>query len=272
MKTISTQKLLYVVASTIGITSLLVIPASALSTAGTGDAKTTANTTATTDTKTPAKTGPSAAQIQAHVTRIISRGTAEIDRRIASLTQLSGKLSGAKHLTSAEIADLNSTINTNIANLQTLKTKLAGDASISDPATALAAAQADAKSVIDGYRIYALIIPQIQMIRTADDQQVGEAKLVELSTKLGIRISTVQAKGKDVTALTASLNDLNAKVTEAQGISSTLESKITVLQPSDYNSDHTVLSSYQSQIKTAHADILAAIKDAQSIVTGLKSL
>ncbi|MFI5271270.1 MAG: hypothetical protein ACHQT9_04470 [Candidatus Saccharimonadales bacterium] len=273
MKTIPTQKMLYAIASTVGVASLLVIPASALSTkanttAATGNSSTSSDTT----TKTPATTGPSAAQIQAHVTRIIARGTAEIDRRIASLTQLSGRLSGAKHLTSDQIAGLNSTINTNIDNLKALKTKLASDASISDPANALSTAQADAKSIINSYRIYALIIPQIQMIRAADDQQVGEAKLAQLSTKLGIRITTAQAQGKDVTSLTTSLDDLNSKVTAAQGISSTIESDIIGIQPNDYNSNHTVLSSFQAQLKTAHADIAAAIKDAQAIVTGLKSL
>ena len=120
--------------------------------------------------------------------------------------------------------------------------------------------------------MYALVAPKIGLIKVADDQQATETKLIALSQKLQTRITAAQQAQKDVTSLQNQLTDLNAKVAAAQAISTKVESSVIGLQPTDYNSDHAVLSGYNDQLKTARSDNQAAIADAKSIINSLKTL
>jgi hypothetical protein len=118
-----------------------------------------------------------------------------------------------------------------------------------------------------------LIVPKVALVKTADSQQVVEAKLTTLAQKLQARISTAKTNGKDVTTLQSELSDMTTRINSAQVISSAIQQKVlTLLQPSDYNSDHTILSGDSAQLKTAHSDNEAAYTDAKNIVSALKSL
>ena len=128
------------------------------------------------------------------------------------------------------------------------------------------------QSIYTEYRVYALVTPKIYLVRSADDQQVAETKLTALSVKLQARITADQTAGKNVAALQADLNDLNAKVSAAQAISASIGPKVLDLQPSDYDSNHAVLSGDRDQLKTAHSDNQAALSDAKTIAAGLKTL
>ena len=65
---------------------------------------------------------------------------------------------------------------------------------------------------------------------------------------------------------------MTTQVSNAQAISSSIESKVLTLQPSDYNSDHTLLNGDAAQLKTAHTDNEAAFTEAKNIVASLKTL
>jgi len=222
-----------------------------------------ANQAAQKQAQAAAKASAQAAANQARLARIISRGNAEINRRLATLKTLDAKIASATKLSAADAATLTATVNSDIANLTALETKL-------DAETTVAGAIADAQSIINSYRVYALVVPQIYLVKTADDQQVAEGKLASLSGKISSRITAAQQKGTNVTALLAALAALNSKTAAAQGISSAIESSVIGLVPSDYNSNHSVLSGDGNQLKTAQAAIKAAIADAQSIISQLK--
>lgn len=199
------------------------------------------------------------------VQTIITKGSQEIDRRITTLNTLTNKITAATKLTAADKASIAAQVSTEITSLTALKTKLAAD-------TTLADAKADAQSIYTDYRVYALIVPKVRLVKTADDQQVVEVKLTALAAKLQTRLTSAKAAGKDTTSLQAQLDDLNAKVSAAQAISASIESKVIALQPSDYDSNHAVLSGDADQLKTAHSDNQAALTDAKAIVSGLKNL
>jgi hypothetical protein len=247
------QKFGYGIAASVGIASLVVLPVSAAA---------TTPTTATTGENATAKTAATAAANQARLQRIIARGNAEISRRLATLGTLSSKINSATKLSSADAATLKNTVSSDTTALTALKTQLDSD-------TTVTAATSDAQSIITGYRVYALVVPQVNIVKTADDQQVAEGKLSALSTKLSARITAAQQKGTNVTSLQASLSDLNSKTSAAQSISSPIETDVIALVPSDYNSNHAVLSGDRTQLQTAQSDIKAAIADSQSIIAQL---
>lgn len=250
MKFTVPQKLKYLIALSLGMASLVAVPVSAATTASTVAANQAAKTAAQT------------AAAQARLQLIISRGNTEIDRRLITLNTLHGKIASATKLSASDAATLNATVSGDISTLNTLKTQLDAD-------TTVTAAATDAQSIITGYRVYALVVPQVDLVKTADDQQVAEGKLASLSTKLAARITAEQQKGTNVTSLQASLNDLNAKVGASTGISANIESTVITLVPSDYNTNHAVLSGDRNQLLTAQADIQAAIADGKSIVAQL---
>jgi hypothetical protein len=64
---------------------------------------------------------------------------------------------------------------------------------------------------------------------------------------------------------------MTSKIAAAQAISSAMEANVINLQPSDYNSNHSLLSGDAATLKTAAADNQAAITDAKTIIASLKS-
>ncbi len=213
-----------------------------------------------------AQTGTSlTATQQQRLQTIISKGDQEITRRLTTLNTLMGKINAATRLTASDKAALSNEVNTTISGLTSLKTTL-------DAETTLTAARTDVQSIYTEYRVYALVAPKIGLIKVADDQQVVESKLAALAQKLQARITVLQQAGKDVSSLQASLNDMTGKTTAAQAISSQIQSKVINLQPTDYNSDHALLSGDRDQLKTAHDDNQAAYSDAKTIVASLKTM
>jgi ATP-dependent protease HslVU (ClpYQ) ATPase subunit len=196
---------------------------------------------------------------------VIGRGDAEIIRRLSTLQQLATLINNATHLSATDKTTLTNEVNAEISSLTTLKTKL-------DSEKTLTAARSDVRDIVTEYRVYALVAPKIHLIKQADDIQVANDRLTELAAKLQTRIATEKAAGKDVSALTTKLTDMNAQIAAAQNIAGNIESKVIGLQPSDYNSDHKLLAGYNDQLKTAHADDQAAYADAKSIVETLKTL
>lgn len=231
-------------AGMLGSIGLAIAPAMALSASGNGGT-----------------TQPDTAKLQT----IISKGDTEITRRLATLNNANSKLAAAAKLSSTDKTTLTNEINSEISGLTALKTKL-------DAETSVAAARADAQSIFDDYRVYALVVPKAWLTKTADDQQVTESRLTTLSGKLQAAITKQQQAGKDVSALQTKLDDLNTQVQTAQTVSAAIGSKVINLQPSDYNTDHGILSGDRDQLKAAQANLASAISDAKAIISGLKNL
>jgi hypothetical protein len=229
----------------IGTLSLAVVPATAL---------------------TQAKTaGAGQSGDQAKVQRIINRGNSEISRRLATLNSLAGKINTAPKLSATDKATLSDEVTSETTGLNSLKTKLDADTTVAD-------AKSDAQSIINDYRVYALVMPKANLVRTADDQQVAEDRLSALAAKLQPRISAAQTAGKNVTSLQSDLTAMNAKIAAAQAISPVVEAAVINLQPSDYNTNHSVLNGDRNQLKTAQNDLQAATQASATIVNGLKNL
>jgi hypothetical protein len=215
----------------------------------------------TSSTKTTAGSNTQATDA-ARVTIIITKGNQEITRRLTTLSAVATKITAATKLSTSDKASLNSEVSTTTNGLTTLKAQLDAD-------TTLASARIDATSIYTEYRVYALLVPKIAFVKVADDQQVTESKLQAITPKLQTHITTAQQAGTDVTTMQAKLSDMTAHLTAAQTISSTIEANVIGLQPTDYDSNHAVLSGNKTQLTTAHSDLLTADADAKAIVSSL---
>lgn len=252
-KTLAT-KTAAVTVSFVAITGLLL-------TSGTAYATPTANSSTAAGTTAAPQTTAQKQDLQT----IISKGNSEIDRRTAGLKTLLSKITTLSKLTANDKAYLTNEVNTEITGLTTLKTTL-------DAATTVPTARTAAQSIYTDYRVYALIFPKVWLVKTADDQQATETQLSTVAGKLQTRITTVANGGKSVTTLLGELADMKTQISNAQTISSGIETKVVSLQPSDYNSDHSLLSGDAAQLTTAHNDNTAAYNDAKTILSTLTSM
>lgn len=254
--------------SLVMLAGIILLPATAAYATETGTHTTTTTPTTTEHTSTtktttePAakSTAPTTTEAAQRLATVIAKGDQEITRRQATLTTLNAKITAATHLTESNKASLSSQVNAEAAGLTALKTKL-------DSETTVDAAHADAKAIFDGYRVYALIVPKIALIRTADSEQATAARLTSLAAKLQTRITAANKS----TDLQTTLNDMIARANTATTTASTVEAKVLNLQPTDYNSDHAVLSGYRDQLQTARTAIQTSITDAKTIIAALKT-
>jgi hypothetical protein len=202
---------------------------------------------------------------QTQLNTIITRGTQEINRRLDSLKTLGDKINSATRLTSADKTLLINQVNAETTSLTNLRAKLAADTSLTE-------ARTDARSITAEYRVYALIVPKIAIIRMADSILQTSSKLSALAEKIQTRIDQAKSAGKNTASIQIQLDSMNEIITEANITANSLQAKVITLQPTDYNNDHTILSGYRDQLKSAHLQNVTAVADARAIVATLKAL
>lgn len=198
-----------------------------------------------------------------------ARADKEMDRRIVALNKLQAKIQEMKKISVTAKSSFATTVQGQINLLNNLKIKINADA---DAATL----KADVQSITKAYRIYALILPQVEIIAAADRLNSTADLLSAYANKLQARVTTAQAGGKDVTALQALLTDMNAKIADAKVQSANAIAGISVLVPD--NGDKTAMAANTAALKTARTaintgtkDVKDANKDGVKIRVGLKS-
>ena len=209
------------------------------------------------------------------VTTLTGRGNAELDARIKTLSDLLTRVGSMVKVSATEKATLTTEIQTQISNLTNLKMKIDAEASTT-VVVASSSLQADTKSITDSYRVYALIVPQIEILAATDRANTILSSMTILAGKLETRIAAAQTAGQNVTALQASLTDLNAKLADATTQSTAAEGAVVNLVPDQGNqtvaqSNATALKTARADLKTATNDIQAAENDAKSIVKAIAS-
>lgn len=112
-----------------------------------------------------------------------------------------------------------------------------------------------------------ITIPKVAVAKLADGVLQTNAKLSALATKMQTRITD----GKNAASLQTELDVMNESMTEAGITASSIKTKVTTLQPADYTSDHSLLSSYRNQLRGAHQENISALGQARIIVSGIKA-
>jgi len=181
-----------------------------------------------------------------------TRADAQIDARVKTLTALMTRVDGMARVTVSQQTSLKATIQSAIADMTTLKAKIDAD-------TDNVALKADIQLITKSYRIYMLVMPEANIMAAADRIITTADTLTELSAKLKVRIDAAAASGANVTALTASLADMNAKIADAKVQANAAISEVTVLKPD--NGDKTVFASNLAAMKDARSKIRAGIQD-----------
>lgn len=197
-----------------------------------------------------------------------TRAVAEIDRRIESLTKLQIRVQAMVRVSDATKASLKATIDEQIDLLTDLKTTIQNT-------TDEAALKAAIASITKSYRVYMLVMPQIQMLAASDRITTTADLMTTLNGKLDTRIAEAKTAGKDVGTLEAASADMKTQIAEAKANASAVITLTTNLKPDNgdkalMESNKKALTDARAKIKAAHEDLKQARKDAETIVKGLK--
>ncbi len=196
------------------------------------------------------------------------RANREITRRIESLTKLKTRIDAMKRLTDSQKTSLKSSIDVQITALNDLKAKIAATTDVATIKTYL-------ESITKNYRTYMLVMPQIQVIASADRILTTIDLFTTFGTKLDTRIAEAKTAGKDVASLEAASVDMKAQLLAAKTSAQASIDLVVNLKPD--NGDTAVaeankkaLADARAKLKTAREAIQKAHTDARTIVKGLK--
>lgn len=150
----------------------------------------------------------------------------EIDRRLSSLNNIITKIEGLGRLSSDQKNTLTTQVQNEINNLNNLKTEIQAE---TDP-TAL---QTEKTSIIQSYRVYALFVPQVEIIAQAD-------KIMDIS-------DAMSGKTTDTTLL--------GKISDAKNQAQNAINSVLPLTPDGYPGNRSTLISARDMLKTARTEL-----------------
>ncbi len=181
-------------------------------------------------------------------------------REIATLNGLAGS---AASLTDAHEATIHSFLSAADSGLTALQATIEAD---TDPA----ALRAHCESIATDYRIFALRSPQVHLAIGGDKAAAAITKSAGIVTRLENAIEAAAAAGEDVTAATAALADMKAKLADASAVLSGVVDTELGFTPADWNANHSVLAPTTAALRTVKGDLQAAVADARAIIADLK--
>jgi len=195
-------------------------------------------------------------------------GAAAIARRQTQLSTLSAKIA-ARPACDAGGAQA-ALVNHDTGALATLGDKLAAD-------TTVATAHDDVKSILQDYRVYLVVTPQVFSTSACGHIRAATDRLTDIQTKLTAKVDAAAAGGADMTAAQASLSDMAAKMASARNAGDAAASSLAAIGPdhgdaSVLASNQAAVASARSQLKGARTDLTTAVTDAKSVVAALKAL
>lgn len=207
----------------------------------------------------------SAGQQGERMERLKEKANREIDRRVRVLNGLLARLSEAPKVQNADKATLVDQINSQVAGLTALKSKIAAD-------TDFVTLRNDVQSIRTQYRVFVLIIPKVHIIIASARVSAASDELLNVSTALETKLAEAKNAGKNTVALESLLSEVQKKITDAKNEASSANVSTIKVTPTQFNSNKEILQSPRQSLQSAKEDLQSARRDALKIREALKSL
>jgi hypothetical protein len=191
--------------------------------------------------------------------------TARIDLRLAALDRERAAVTNARALTDSHRATLTGIIDESRTGLEALKAKVAGE-------TTVAALRDDAKSMVDDYRVFLLVGPQVRLTIAGD---VG-AHAIERATKAQERLAEAveqkKAGGADTSAAETDLAEMAAAIDRARAALDGQVEELLAIQPGpDGASIAEGVASVRRELGTCRRELRTAVAEGRSVVAFLRA-
>ena len=200
------------------------------------------------------------AQTAASIQSMITRSDEAITQRIGGLNALSSRVSAMQKLSDAQKGVLTTSLQNEISQMTTLKTTIDAD-------TTASALRVDMQSITKSYRIYALILPQTNILAASDRILTIAGLMSGVQTKLQARVAAI---ANPSASLTSAMTDVTAKLSDATTQANTAVAEVSSLVPDGGNtkiaaSNTTTLKDARDKVKTAMSDLQSARKDLATV-------
>ena len=207
----------------------------------------------------PCATQAAAVKAGATVDNLHAFADCEISRRFTTLDDLSSKISGAKALTSGDASALSAEVSSTKFGLTTLKATI-------DAETNIPALRADIVKIATDYRVYLLVVPQVNLVIGADTVVSLQSKAADINTALSAKIAEAKAAGKNTSAAEADLATANTDFAKAIAAASPLPAQLLPLTPAQYNAGSAgpVITAARPTMGGARDDVKAAVAAAKA--------
>lgn len=204
--------------------------------------------------------------LQQRISAMQARGAKEIDSRVTNLGSLISRLQQMRNLSDAQKSSIVATIQNLISNLNTLKTQINSD-------TSTTSLKNDDQAITQNYRVYALVMPQLNIVAAADRIITIDNMMSIVGSKLQSRL-TQESNISNISALQAALSDMSAKLADAKSQAQAAVSEVTPLVPDQGDktkmaANTATLKNARTKIQAAQKDLTAARKDASTIIAAL---
>jgi len=189
------------------------------------------------------------------IARLKELGVMLIENRISLLAKLKTRIQGMESLTAEEKNKLTSDIDTNIADLNTLKTKIAAD-------TDLATLKADIKSIFEKFRVYMVVAPRNLGQSSTKQGMYILGRLEAIERQLQTMLDQNKNAGKDTSSIQLLIDQVNAKLADAKTQLAIAEEKFKLMTPANTEAAKTARDAGKAAMKQAKQDL----KDAHSLL------
>jgi hypothetical protein len=174
-------------------------------------------------------------------------------------------LDATPSVASADRATLDAQIDATVTGLTTLKATFDADAT-------LAAVRSDCRRVVTDERVYALLIPRVELVRAAGRVQAAMGTLHHLAGLLQARVNAAKGRNRDTTSAQGYVTDLGLKADEAAKAVADVPAAVLPLGAAGYPGNRPVLVSARASVDTARGALQGAVAAAGSAITALKAL
>ncbi|BCJ71415.1 hypothetical protein CS0771_09590 [Catellatospora sp. IY07-71] len=188
--------------------------------------------------------------------------TARIDGRLAMLKVSGVAIRNAARLTDAHQAALQKIIDADLAGLTELRAKVAAE-------TTVEAVRADARSMVEDYRVYLLVRPQVHLTVAADVESAALARLREAHGKLAEAVAAAKAAGRDIGDAEAKLAHLKAEL-DAVDLAGVADTLLAVEPGPDAAAIRAKTGAARAAVRAARIHLRAALADAKAVRDILK--
>jgi DNA repair exonuclease SbcCD ATPase subunit len=216
-------------------------------------------------TPTPAVGVVPSAQVVAHLNRLKSHGSSEIDRRLTGLQSAIDKLALSSELSDGDMKTMKALLDGEIKRLSTIKDQLSKE-------TDLAAARVDVQAIVNEYPVYGLVLPKARLMTEADRFEAAGKQLQQVANKLSAKISAAKTQGKETATLEKQLATLKVTLAQAKPNYDGLPARILKLQTADYPASYKGLTGYRDSLSATRTQFKSAHDTISLMIVGLKNL
>ena len=199
------------------------------------------------------------------IARLKELGAMLIENRLSLLNNLKTRIQNMNRLTDAEKTALISDIDTNIADLNTLKTKIAAD-------TDLATLKADIKSIFEKFRIYMVAAPKGLGEALASQGQYILGRLQAIQRQMEQITNQNKNQGKDTTQLEQLMTQVTNQLQTAKDQLAIAEEKFKSMTPANTDAAKTAREEGKAAMKKAKEALKEAHRLLKQISEQLKTM